>query len=93
LDAVLVVSRLPDAVCVMKHSLLGNFLLGPAARLAHYVRNDSLLRLVKTAEEQLRDGGQLLLFPEGTRTVAPPPTPSRTRSARSRAAPGSRCRP
>ena len=75
LDAVLVVSRLPDAVCVMKHSLLGNFLLGPAARLAHYVRNDTLLRLVKTAEEQLRDGGQLLLFPEGTRTVAPPTGP------------------
>jgi hypothetical protein len=46
LDAVLIVSRLPDAVCVMKRSLLGNFLLGPAARLARYVRNDSLLRLV-----------------------------------------------
>ena len=75
LDAVLVVSRLPDAVCVMKRSLLGNFLLGPAARLARYVRNDSLLRLVSTAEAQLRDGGQLLLFPEGTRTIAPPTGP------------------
>jgi 1-acyl-sn-glycerol-3-phosphate acyltransferase len=75
LDAVLVVSRLPDAVCVMKRSLLGNFLLGPAARLARYVRNDSLLRLVASAEAQLRDGGQLLLFPEGTRTVAPPTGP------------------
>ena len=62
LDAVLVVSRLPNAVCVMKTSLLSNFLLGPAARLARYVRNDSLLRL----------GGQLLLFPEGTRTVGGP---------------------
>lgn len=75
LDAVLIVSRLPDAVCVMKRSLLGNFLLGPAARLARYVRNDSLLRLVASAEAQLRDGGQLLLFPEGTRTVAPPTSP------------------
>jgi 1-acyl-sn-glycerol-3-phosphate acyltransferase len=75
LDAVLVVSRLPDAVCVMKRSLLGNFLLGPAARLARYVRNDSLLRLVTSAEAELRDGGQLLLFPEGTRTVAPPTGP------------------
>ena len=75
LDAVLVVSRLPDAVCVMKRSLLGNFLLGPAARLARYVRNDSLVRLVATAETQLRDGGQLVLFPEGTRTIAPPTGP------------------
>ncbi len=37
LDAVLVVSRLPNAVCVMKASLLRNFLLGPASRLARYV--------------------------------------------------------
>ena len=69
LDAVLMVSRLPNAVCVMKGSLLGNFLLGPAARLARYVRNDSLLRLVARAGDELRLGGQLLLFPEGTRTA------------------------
>ena len=72
LDAVLVVSRLPDAVCVMKVALLGNFLLGPAARLARYVRNDSLLRLVARASDELREGGQLLLFPEGTRSTAQP---------------------
>jgi len=69
LDAVLLVSRLPRAVCVMKATLLANFMLGPAARLARYVRNDSLLRLATRAGEELRSGGQLLLFPEGTRTV------------------------
>lgn len=72
LDAVLIVSRLPNAVCVMKGALLGNFLLGPAARLARYVRNDSLLRLVARASDELRLGGQLLLFPEATRTVGHP---------------------
>ena len=75
LDAVLVVSRLPDAVCVMKRSLLGNFLLGPAARLAGYVRNDSLLRLATSAHAALDEGGQLLLFPEGTRSTAHPTGP------------------
>jgi 1-acyl-sn-glycerol-3-phosphate acyltransferase len=75
LDAGLVVSRLPNVVCVMKTSLLQNFLLGPAARLARYVRNDSLLRLVARAGEELRLGGQLLLFPEGTRTVGGPVGP------------------
>lgn len=75
LDAVLVVSRLPNAVCVMKASLLRNFLLGPAARLARYVGNDSLLRLVARAGDELRIGGQLLLFPEGTRTVGGPVGP------------------
>jgi 1-acyl-sn-glycerol-3-phosphate acyltransferase len=72
LDAPLIVSRLPNAVCVMKRVLLGNFLLGPAARLARYVRNDSLLRLLTHAEDELREGGQLLLFPEGTRSAGDP---------------------
>jgi 1-acyl-sn-glycerol-3-phosphate acyltransferase len=72
LDAVLLVSRLPNAVCVMKGALLGNFLLGPAARLARYVRNDSLLKLVTRAGEELRLGGQLLIFPEGTRSSGEP---------------------
>ncbi|HUQ29003.1 MAG TPA: 1-acyl-sn-glycerol-3-phosphate acyltransferase [Usitatibacter sp.] len=75
LDAVLVVSRVPDAVCVMKRSLLANFLLGPAARLARYVGNDSLLRLATSAEAELRDGGQLVLFPEATRSTAHPTGP------------------
>ena len=56
----------------MKGALLGNFLLGPASRLARYVRNDSLLRLVARAGDELRLGGQLLLFPEGTRSTAEP---------------------
>ncbi|MEO5676748.1 MAG: lysophospholipid acyltransferase family protein [Usitatibacter sp.] len=72
LDAVLVMSRLPNGLCVMKDTLLGNFLLGPASRLARYVRNDSLIRLMTSASEELRLGGQLLLFPEGTRSTADP---------------------
>jgi 1-acyl-sn-glycerol-3-phosphate acyltransferase len=72
LDAVLIVSRLPNALCVMKGSLLANFLLGPAARLARYVRNDSLLRLASRATQELARGGQLVIFPEGTRTVGGP---------------------
>lgn len=75
LDAVLVVSRLPDALCVMKASLLGNFLLGPGARLARYVRNDTLFSLATRAGEELRLGGQLVLFPEGTRSTKDPVGP------------------
>ncbi len=75
LDAVLVVSRLPNAVCVMKGALLANFLLGPAARLARYVPNDSLRRLTTHASGELGLGGQLLLFPEGTRSASEPVGP------------------
>jgi 1-acyl-sn-glycerol-3-phosphate acyltransferase len=59
----------------MKKELLGNFLFGPAARLARYVHNDTLLRLVVRASDELRLGGQLLIFPEGTRTVGGPVGP------------------
>lgn len=75
IDALLVVSRLPNALCVMKASLVGNFLLGPAARLACYIRNDTLLGLASRAGEELRHGGHLVLFPEGTRSSRNPVGP------------------
>ena len=72
LDAVMVLSRLPDVVCVMKAALLDNIFLGAGARLARYIRNDSLVRLVGKASESLREGSQLLIFPEGTRSTRLP---------------------
>ena len=72
LDAVLVISRVPNGVCVMKGSLLNSFLFGHTSRLARYVPNDTLLKLASRASDELREGGQLLLFPEGTRSTAQP---------------------
>lgn len=69
LDAVMIVSRLPNAVCVMKASLLDNILFGAAARLARYIRNDAPLEMILRAREELRRGAQLVIFPEGTRTA------------------------
>ncbi|MEO7098160.1 MAG: lysophospholipid acyltransferase family protein [Luteolibacter sp.] len=67
-DVVFIVARLPQAVCVMKKSILINPLLGGGARLAGYIANDTMSRLIRNASESLTRGGQLLLFPEGTRT-------------------------
>jgi 1-acyl-sn-glycerol-3-phosphate acyltransferase len=69
LDAVLVVSQLPQAVCLMKGSLARNIIFSGTARLAGYVHNQSGLGLVKKCEERLNEGANLLVFPEGTRTV------------------------
>lgn len=69
LDAVMLVARLPRAVCIMKSSLLANPLLGAAVRLARYIPNDATFGMVKRAVKDLREGGQLVLFPEGTRTT------------------------
>ncbi|MEO5734987.1 MAG: lysophospholipid acyltransferase family protein [Rubrivivax sp.] len=72
LDAPMLVARLPRCACIMKAGLMRNPLLGPGARLARYIRNDSPRTMVRLAVDELRDGGQLLLFPEGTRTTHPP---------------------
>ena len=69
LDAVLLVSLVPQAVCLMKGSLARNIVLSGTARLAGYIHNKSGLGLVKKCEERLKEGSNLLVFPEGTRTV------------------------
>lgn len=72
LDVVLVVSRLPHVTCIMKAEIWGNAFLGGGARLAGYISNDSPSDMVKVAAKALTEGDQLLVFPEGTRTVTPP---------------------
>jgi len=72
LDALFIVSRLPNASCIMKYSLMANPLLGFGARMAGYIRNDSTQVLVRGACDDLAAGSQLVVFPEGTRTVEMP---------------------
>ena len=69
LDAVLVVSQLPQVVCLMKGSLARNIVLCGTAYLAGYVHNESGLGLVRKCEQRLRQGANLLIFPEGTRSI------------------------
>lgn len=75
LDAVMVISRLPNVACIMKAELMNNLLLGAAARMAGYIRNEPTLSMVLSAVSELERGSQLLLFPEGTRTVHDPVNP------------------
>lgn len=75
LDALMIVARLPKAACLMKASLTRNPLLGPGARLARYIRNDTAVGTIRCCVRDLRRGGQLVLFPEGTRTTRYPLNP------------------
>src|SRR5258706_12946077 len=75
LDAVLVLSRLPDVTCVMKAELINNPIYGASARLAGYIRNDEFIGSVTEAVKDLRAGAQLLLFPEGSGTTRRPWNP------------------
>jgi 1-acyl-sn-glycerol-3-phosphate acyltransferase len=59
----------------MKGALMSNIFLGPGSRLARYIRSDMPRQMIKEAVADLREGGVLLLFPEGTRTTRAPLNP------------------
>jgi 1-acyl-sn-glycerol-3-phosphate acyltransferase len=69
LDALMVISRLPNMACIIKADIFDNVFLGAGARLAGYIRNDAQLSMIRQAVAELRNGSHLLLFPEGTRTT------------------------
>ena len=72
LDAVMIISRLPNVACVMKTVLVKNIFLGAGARLARYIPSDPVRGMIQHAIKDFENGSQLLLFPEGTRTINAP---------------------
>ncbi|WP_334179907.1 lysophospholipid acyltransferase family protein [Pseudoxanthomonas sp.] len=68
IDVVLLVSLLPNADCVVKSAVARNaFMKGPV-RAAGYVANDDGAGLVEDCIAAVKAGGNLVIFPEGTRT-------------------------
>jgi 1-acyl-sn-glycerol-3-phosphate acyltransferase len=75
IDALLILTRHPNIACVMKAELMGNVFLGAGSRLARYIPSDQPRQMIKDAVADLREGGVLLLFPEGTRSTREPLNP------------------
>jgi 1-acyl-sn-glycerol-3-phosphate acyltransferase len=69
LDAVMILSALPGATCIMKADIVNSLFFGAAARVAGYIRNTPLRAMVQSAIAELHQGSHVLLFPEGTRTI------------------------
>ena len=69
LDAPLILARQERVICFFKSSLRRHLLTGAGARLAGFIGNDSGIEGVRAAVEHIRQGGWVLLFPEGTRTT------------------------
>ena len=75
IDALLILTRHPNAVCVLKAQLMNSLFLGAGSRLARYIRSDRPRQMIRDAVAELRAGGLLVLFPEGTRTRGGPINP------------------
>jgi 1-acyl-sn-glycerol-3-phosphate acyltransferase len=75
IDALFILTRHPDLVCVMKKELMRNIFLGAGSRLAGYIPSGQPRQMIKDCVEELRRGSSVLLFPEGTRTTRVPLNP------------------
>lgn len=72
LDALFFLAYLPPAACVMRASLRRNPALAGGALAAGYITNDSGPAFVRQGIEKILRGENLLVFPEGTRTICRP---------------------
>ena len=72
MDATHFLARLPRLVCVMKKSIVANPVMGISSCLAGYLPMDQGTEFIRRGRDALLEGGNLLVFPEGTRTLDPP---------------------
>jgi len=68
-DVVYLLGHVPDANCIVKHSLWKNPCMRGPVRVAQYISNDGSADMLERAADVLREGQTLIVFPEGTRTT------------------------
>lgn len=68
LDVVVLLSRMPQADCVVKEEAWRNPFLRPVVTSARYLPNESGNALIERCAERLRSGRSVILFPEGSRS-------------------------
>ena len=70
IDVVVMMAFLPEVDCVVKEGLNRNFFLRGIVRAAGYITNSDPQTLVEGCSNSLKTGRNLIIFPEGTRTVS-----------------------
>jgi 1-acyl-sn-glycerol-3-phosphate acyltransferase len=70
IDVVFLVSRIPEADCVVKSRLARNPVTWGPVTATGYIFNDNGAGLVDDCIRSVRSGKNLVIFPEGTRTPA-----------------------
>jgi len=67
-DAPLLLRRFPRISGIMKVEILNNLILKGGSQFIGFLPNYPSITMVRSAQKRLDQDGQLLLFPEGTRT-------------------------
>lgn len=70
IDVVILVSKIPNSVCVVKRSLFKNFFTRIVIQNVYLPNDMEAEEFMTTANDILNDGYNIIIFPEGTRTVA-----------------------
>ncbi|HEX5314804.1 MAG TPA: lysophospholipid acyltransferase family protein [Gammaproteobacteria bacterium] len=74
LDVIVLLALLPEANCVVKHSLRRHPVLAPFVRACGYLANDTeALAFLAACRDAKARGETLIVFPEGTRSTAGAP--------------------
>lgn len=69
IDIVVMMAFMPEVDCVVKAGLNDNFFLRGIVQAAGYITNSDPNSLVEGCSRSLKTGRNLIIFPEGTRTV------------------------
>ncbi|HBM88013.1 MAG TPA: 1-acyl-sn-glycerol-3-phosphate acyltransferase [Rhodobiaceae bacterium] len=69
IDVVFIVSRVPNALCIVKRAAWSNPFMMGVMWATGYVSNDEPEKLLETCATRVRGDEKLVIFPEGTRTV------------------------
>jgi 1-acyl-sn-glycerol-3-phosphate acyltransferase len=68
-DALLLLRQWPDSSCVMRAGLMSSPTFHGTARACGFLPNDTGADFIREAVARLRSGENLIVFPEGTRTL------------------------
>lgn len=68
IDVVMLIAFIKNADCVVKGSLLNNPATYGPISMAGYIANDNPVEVIEQAAHSLKQGNNVIIFPEGTRT-------------------------
>jgi len=69
IDVILIIAYLPNADCVVKTALFKNPFLSGVVKRVGYINNDNSEQLFHDCKRSLASGCNIVVFPEGTRSV------------------------